>query len=171
MKRGALIILLSFLLIVQACQENTAIEEFTGREYTYDLVKGSAYNVSGSVIFKEKTNGGTLVELNLTGTEGNVEHPVHLHLGDVNLPDADVAALLNPLKANSGKSETLLNTLADGSPLSYEELITLEACIKVHLSDFGPERDIILAAGNIGASFEKEVQKGRRGSIAICKSE
>jgi hypothetical protein len=48
-------------------------------------------------------------------------------------------------------------------------LANLEACIKIHLSDVGPEKDIVLAAGNIGASATKSNAGGRFG-IATCQS-
>jgi len=170
MKSTAFVLLLSFLLIVQACQESNQALEFTGRSYTYNLISASSFNVSGAVTFKEKTNGNTLVVVELNGTEGNLEHPVHLHLGDMSTPDADIAALLNPIIGNKGKSETLLERLANETAVSYADLLKMEAYISIHLAEFGPERDIILAAGNIGAAYEKQIQSGRRDNIAICKS-
>ena len=170
MKRTAFILLLSFLLFVQACQESAEVIEFTGRSYTYNLISASTYNVSGAVTFKEKTNGNTVVMVELDGTEGNLEHPVHLHLGDMSTPDADIAALLSPIIGNKGKSETLVEKLADETKVSYADLLKMEAYISIHLAEFGAERDIILAAGNIGAAYEKQIQSGRRDNIAICKS-
>ncbi len=156
---------LSFL----ACQDNeSAKSEFTGNETTYALQAGSTYNINGTVTFKEKIGGGTLAVINLTGTEGDLQHPVHLHLGEISTLGTNVAALLNPVLGKTGISETVITKLADESTITYNQIIALEACVKVHLAAAGSERDIILAAGNIGSS--KGLTSGRQ-SIGVCKSE
>jgi len=153
-----------------ACQENLNTNDFTGNEVTYDLQSASQYNISGIVTFKEKRDGTTQVVVKLTGTSGDAKLPVHLHLGDILTPDADVAALLSPVNAKTGTSETILKQLANESAVSFTDLIKLNACMKIHLSDVGPERDIILAGGNIGESASKGIASGKVG-ISVCKSE
>lgn len=162
-------ILVGFMVLAGwGCQENDSVPtDFTGNETVYVLQSGSVYPVSGTATFREKKDGTTVVTVDLTGTEGNTQHPVHLHLGNISAPDADVAALLTSVTGTTGKSETTLAALADGTTITYSELIALGACLKIHLADSGPERDIILAAGNIGSS----VGAKSSGDIAICKSE
>lgn len=153
-----------------ACQDKEDIKtEFTGNETVYALLQASDYHVNGTVTFKERLDGSALVDVSLSGTEGSIEHPVHLHLGDITTPSADVAALLSPVEGSSGRSETILIRLADETPITYKELIALDACIKIHLSATGENRDIILAGGNIGAAAAKDVSTGRVG-FATCKS-
>jgi len=165
-----LLFLVVFSLLLISCQENVSTNDFTGNETTYDLPSASQYNISGVVTLKEKRDGTTLVAVKLTGTSGESKLPVHLHLGDISTPGADVAALLIPVNAETGISETIIKQLADESKVSYSDLIKLNACVKIHLSDVGPERDIILAGGNIGASVSKSIESGRTG-IVPCKSE
>jgi hypothetical protein len=153
-----------------SCQDNENTSEFTGNETTYFLQSGSEYNVSGTVIIKERRDGSATLLLNLTGTSGNSKLPVHLHLGDISTPGADIAALLSPVDSKTGISETILTQLADESTIQYADLIKLEACIKVHLSDAGPEQNIILAGGNIGESVSKAAASGKVG-VGVCKSE
>lgn len=157
-------------LIAAACQESENTSEFTGNEITYALLQGSEYEISGTVILKERKDGSTTITVSLTGTDGSAKLPVHLHLGDISQADADVAALLSPVDSKTGKSETILTRLADETTVAYADLIALEACIKIHLADTGPGRDVVLAGGNIGESFTKSLSSGRRG-IGICKSE
>ena len=159
-----------FLIVLISCQENISTNEFTGNEVTYDLQSASEYNVSGTVTLKEKRDGTTQVIVKVSGTSGESKLPVHLHLGDITTPAADVAALLSPVNAKIGTSETVLKHLANETEVSYSDLIKLNACIKIHLSDVGPERDIILAGGNIGASMIKSIENGRTGFVP-CKSE
>ncbi len=122
-----------------SCQETMSTSDFTGNEVTYDLQSASEYNVAGVVTMKEKRDGTTQVTVKLTGTSGESKLPVHLHLGDISSPGADVAALLSPVNAKTGTSETILKRLADETPVSYSDLIKLNACVKIHLSDVGPE--------------------------------
>ncbi|MCK6618284.1 MAG: hypothetical protein L6Q51_11640 [Cyclobacteriaceae bacterium] len=168
MRKLWLFVLLS---VFTACQENeNALSNLTGNEITYALQAGSAYPVSGSVTIKERKDGTAQIVVALSGTEGNILHPVHLHLGDIATPDAEIAALLNPVKGSVGTSETTLSMLADESPITYEALIGLNACIKVHLADSGPDRDIILAGGNIGSAYANASGRSRV-EFGVCKSE
>ena len=169
MKR--LLVLFAIVAVVVACQENeTVSSDFTGNEATYALVQGSTYPISGTVTFREKKDGTTQISVKLTGTEGNVQHPVHLHLGNISAPDAAVAALLNPVEGSTGESETELAQLADESAITYQQLIALNACIKVHLSAAGDGKTIVLAAGNIGEASRTGTENGRLG-VSVCKSE
>ena len=157
-------------VISTACQENESVSlDTTGNEMVYPLQKASDYNISGTVTIKEKCDGSSIVEVSLTGTEGDLEHPVHLHLGNISESGSDVAALLNPVIGSTGKSETLLKHLSDETEITYRQLIDLNACIKVHLAASGADRDIILAGGNIGVA-SADIAGGRAG-IGVCKSE
>jgi len=158
------------VILLGACQENEAVKgDFTGNELVYALEAGSVYPVNGTAIFKERKDGHTTIIIELSGTEGNIEHPVHLHLGDISAPGAEVTALLNPVIGKTGKSETTLAILADESPITYATLIELNACIKIHLSASGPDRDIILAGGNIGSASSAKTYGSFE--MGICKSE
>lgn len=157
-------------MVWASCQESESISDLTGNEITYALQPGSQYSVSGLVTIRERRDGSSTVLVSLTGTSGDTKLPVHLHLGDITKPGADVAALLSPVNSKTGLSETKLTQLADETSISYAELIKLEACLKIHLSDTGAERDIILAAGNIGESASKAILSGRS-AVGVCKSE
>lgn len=157
-------------IMAAGCQENeTIVNDLTGNEVVYALQSGSVYPISGTVTLKEKKDGSALVIVELTGTEGNIQHPVHLHMGDISAPGADVAALLTPVIGSTGKSETILTRMADETTITYAQLVKLDACIKIHLADAGPDRDIILAGGNIGSASNARLD-GRVG-FGICKSE
>ena len=158
--------------MLAACQpENKeVVSEFTGNETTYDLQTASDFSVSGAITFKERKDGKITAVIQLNGTSGNSKHPVHLHRGDVTPANADVALLLNPVQASTGRSETTFNMLSDETTITYAQLKNLEASIKIHLGDVGDARNVILVAGNVGASFAKANPTGRTG-ISVCKSE
>ncbi len=163
--------LVSLIILVGVgfgCRKSETISEFTGNETTYALQQASEYVISGTATLKERKDGATTVVIQLSGTEGESTYPVHLHLGDITTPKADVAAILNPLFGKTGRSETRIDKLADETPITYKDLVNLNACMKIHLSDVGVERNIILAGGNIGVAISNP--SGRRG-FAVCKSE
>lgn len=164
---------LAAVISVLGCQENQdkeiLLSEYTGNEASYPLNQASVYHINGSVTFKEKLDGSTHVVVALFGTEGNAEHPVHLHLGNITEPDAEILAKLNPVIGKSGNGETELSRLRDEGTITYKEILALNACIKVHLAASGADKDIILAAGNIGVAHV-DIITGRSG-IAVCKSE
>jgi hypothetical protein len=166
MKKIAGMVMLVALAI--ACKPNENTSEFTGNQTVYALQQASQYVVSGTVTFKEKRDGSALLAIDLTGTSGNSKYPVHLHLGDLTTQGASVAALLNPLDGNLGKSETTITQLADETIVTYASLIKLGACVKIHLAESGAGRDVILAAGNVGASATKSSANGRLG-VAVCQ--
>jgi hypothetical protein len=166
-------LIISAILIgctLASCEENESTSnDFTGNESVYALNPGSTYQTSGTVTFKEKMDGTALIVVDLEGTEGNVKHPVHLHLGSISTPGADVTALLTPVIGKTGKSETNLTKLADESDVTYNDLLNLSACVKVHLAEAGPDKDIILAGGNIGKAA-LDPSSGRS-AMKVCKSE
>jgi hypothetical protein len=168
MKRFA--VLLMAVLLVAGCQEMEIPTDLTGYETTYELVAASTHDVKGIVTFKERKDGFTNVVISLNGTAGSAKHPVHLHLGDITTPDAEIAAQLNPVAASTGMSETLLNSLADETPITYTGLMSLKASIKIHLSDSGPEREIVLAGGNVGQSYVEAISDGKsKSGVSNCK--
>jgi hypothetical protein len=171
MKKLIYVLLISGLCVATACQETDAVEEteFTGNEASYALLAGSKYPITGTATFKEKKDGTTLVTIDVSGTDGDLQHPVHLHLGNISSPSAEVSALLNPVAGKTGKSETVLSKLADESSITYAQLKAMSACIKIHLGSSGPDRDVVLAAGNIGETAS-DISGGRVG-ISVCKSE
>lgn len=170
MTRIFAVLLLS--IIIMSCQEDEPVNtEFTGNEVTYALLPGSAHNISGTVTIKEKIDGNSLIRIQLTGTEGDIEHPVHLHVGNIEAQDAAILALLNPVLGRTGISETEFSQLSDETRVTFQELIHLDASIKVHLAASGPDKDIVLAAGNIGSNIGGHEHHGGRVKIGVCRSE
>ena len=154
-----------------ACNEGStsADEEYTGRELVYDLFQTSEFPVSGNVIFRERSGGEVEVSVTLDGTEGNIYHPVHLHFGNLDIPDADIAFLLNDLYGETGTSSTLVSTLSNDTQFTFDMIDKFDGSVKVHLGATGEARDIVLAGGNIGVN--KSISTTGRKKVAVCKSE
>lgn len=157
-----------FLFLLVSCQEpETTQENFTGNQVVYSLEAGSNYAVSGTVTIKEKIDGNAFLAIHLTGTAETLLHPAHLHLGDLSIADTEIAALLTPVVGKTGKSETTLSFLADESPVRYSDLLVLNACIKIHLAESGPDRNVILAGTNIGSA--QQAKPSAKVGMAMCQ--
>ncbi|MTI21874.1 hypothetical protein E1176_12650 [Fulvivirga sp. RKSG066] len=160
---------LLLLLALSACDKDSDTPSiYTDNEVTYVLEPGSEFPIAGTAVFKERTNGDLEVIIQLTGTDGAIEHPTHLHYGDISTPDAEMALALNPVKGETGQSITIFNQLIDETSFGYEELQAFDGHIKVH-QDGGPNKQVILAYGNVGSSAKS--QNNGRVEIAVCKSE
>ncbi|MEQ8924491.1 MAG: hypothetical protein RLO81_01695 [Fulvivirga sp.] len=162
-----------FILLIAvwftACNEDEEVSDYTGNQVTYDLVQSSDFPVQGTATFRERRDSNIELFIQLSGTEGTIEHPAHLHYGDVSVADAEVAKLLLPVRGSSGKSVTIFNRLNDETLITYNDLLTFDGHIKVHL-DGGANKSTILASGNIGSAFTKNPSVGRK-EIAVCRME
>jgi len=171
--KSRLITLVFLTLAFFSCREKSVQEsEFTGREITYQLLQTSDYSINGAVTFKERYDETTVVQIHLDGTEGDRYFPVHLHVGNIFLPDAEVAAFLTPVNAATGESETHLTYLGDESPITYQQLIDMDASIKIHLAAEGLDSKVILVAGNVGSNgieISKDTFAGRI-VVPVCQS-
>lgn len=173
MKNIAIYMLLFVTGLLFSCDDSSSnsADEFTGRESAFILQQGSDFPISGTVTFKERTDFSLQVVVELTGTEGNITHPVHLHYGNLSIPDAEIAVLLNDLNAANGISETIVNVLSDESKFKFDDLATFEGSVKIHLAANGDGRNVVLAGGNIGLAADKSNSGGRVNKIAVCQSE
>ena len=167
-------LLIAFVLLIPllfACSNTNdkgmEPDNYSGNSETYTLYQASEYNVNGTVTFKELKTGFTEVEINVTPTEKGLLHPGHIHFLSIDA-NGDIAAVLNPIDGEIGKSITIINEFEDGSSINYQDFIQLDACIKVHLSSTPPDYHTILVGGNIAAAQSKENPFGRL-EITVCK--
>ncbi|MBY0436443.1 MAG: hypothetical protein K2U26_20300 [Cyclobacteriaceae bacterium] len=68
--------MLGALLVVgmlAGCQQNAVVSEFTGNETTYALQPGSAYEINGTITFRERKDGKIAASINLKGTDGDAK--------------------------------------------------------------------------------------------------
>jgi hypothetical protein len=107
-------------------------------------------NVSGSVTLK-KLGSKTKVVIELTGTMPGQLHPAHIHYNSVAI-GGGIAISLAPVNGASGKSTTLVSSLDNGTPISYEALLLFNGYVNVHMSD--SDLATIVAQGDIGTNVE-----------------
>lgn len=160
--------LLLFIGSIVACNDDDrALEtDLTGRKLVYNLVSGSDYNVDGSISFEEKKDGGLRASISIGATGESAFHPAHIHYGPY-AKDAEMATMLNPVDGETGKSTTDIDMLADGSRFDFEALKEFDGHVKIH-GDDGPNKDLILAYGNIGKNMNN-LSAVVSASISLCK--
>ncbi len=124
--------------------------ELTGQSISYDLDERDVPGISGFAHFRERENGTTLVTVELTGTPAEGSHPAHIHENDL-VTTGPVTVGLNPVNGDTGISNTQVEELVNGTAVSYDDLLTIDAYINIHLSD--TDLATIVAQGNIGSNL------------------
>ena len=102
-------VLLLATLAFFACSDDDPVSEFTGNEMVYNLTADPQYyDGSGTVTFKERVDEGVTIGISMDPTGSGGLHPAHLHYGTYDIPDAEMAAMLNSVDATTGQSETTI---------------------------------------------------------------
>ena len=121
--------------------------EFTGDDMTYTLSEANSSGMAGEATFYKRNNGTTLVVLEMAGTLAGSSHPAHIHYSSV-AEGGSIAAPLNNVV--EGLSLTEVSQLQDGTAITYDELLTFDGHINVHLS--ASDLSVYVAQGNIGSN-------------------
>jgi hypothetical protein len=119
----------------------------TGERKTYRLMEKDVAGISGEAVFEKRQNGEALATLMLEGTPDNGEHPAHIHMNTA-AEGGGIAFSFNPVNGSTGMSMTNLASLDDGTPFTYDEVLSFDGYVNVHLSV--NELATIVAQGDIG---------------------
>jgi len=123
----------------------------TGDSMAYALSAVGGSGVSGSVLFKKRGNGNSLVNISLTGTNSGGTHPAMIKAAAAGSEgDSLVAVTLNDVNGASGKSSTDLRALDNGTFISYDQWLTYDGHVTVQESDLLSE--VTISRGNIGSN-------------------
>ena len=141
--------LLIAIPLITGCddEENAPRTGAVERRYTLSPLNNSG--VSGTAVFTKVDDATTKVVLELTGTSAGSSHPAHLHGNDA-ASGGPIVLDFTPVDGASGKSETMVTALNDGTPVTYEELIGFDGHVNVHKS--ATELSVMLAQGNVGSN-------------------
>lgn len=145
----ALIILISLSLTNCSSDDDGMTLGPTGESKTYILFSVSDPDISGTAKFIENNDNSTTIELNLEGTENGGEHPAHIHFNSA-FEGGEIALTLGTVNGNTGFSTITTGTLNDGTNITYEEFLTFDGYINVHLSTVN--LSTLIAQGNIGSN-------------------
>ena len=133
-------------------------DTYSGQKLEFQLFKSSDFNYSGNLTVNELTSGDLEFIIQLDGAKSadGYVFPAHLHFGNYDVADAPIAYVLNSITAKDLKSVTVINSLSDGSKLTFDQMKTFKGHVKIHLANDGPDYGVILVAGNVGANFKTE---------------
>jgi len=120
----------------------------TTNTVSYPLSEVDVSDIFGTITFTERVNGEALAEISLVGSPEGGVHPAHIHSGSVATAPGAIAFTFNPVISKISK--TNVAKLDDGSPFGYDDVLSVNGYVNVHLS--ATNLGIILAQGNIGAN-------------------
>jgi hypothetical protein len=143
---GIVGLLVAFVLIA-GCDDDD--EPQSQNETQYALGELESSGVSGTVTFTKMDDATTRISIELTGTMDGDMHPAHIHAGNAST-GGPIVVDFSPVDGATGRSETTVTALNDGTPITYEELIAFDGHVNVHKS--ATELAIMIAQGNIGAN-------------------
>lgn len=132
---------------VLVAQGDIGENELTGESTSYDLATKAVEGISGSVLFEERANGEALATIMLDGTPDGGMHPAHIHMNTA-VEGGDIAFTFNPVDGTTGMSMTNVVMLDDETMFGYEDVLTFDGYVNVHLS--AEELGVLVAQGDIG---------------------
>jgi len=136
-------------LNVIVAQGDIGANQLTGESKTYDLEERAVDGIDGKVTFSERKNGNALAEIELDGTPEGGLHPAHIHLNSA-AESGGILLSLTAVDGTTGKSETEIRTADDGTDFGYNDVLTANAYVNVHLS--AADLATIVAQGDIGSN-------------------
>ncbi len=147
--------LIAFLIAasvsIMSCDDDDDNSDITltGQSKTYTLNSVSDPAISGTVKLAERSDHTTVVTIDLDGTTSGNTHPAHFHANSA-VETGDIIIDLNSVDGGSGKSETIVTKKKDGSAITYDQLLALDAYVNVHKS--ASELATLIAQGDIGSN-------------------
>lgn len=121
----------------------------SGNFETFELQAADDSGISGVAVFEEFSDGTTLISIELDGTQSGDEHPAHIHANTA-AEGGGIDLHLNPVDGTTGRSETDVIGLDDGTSITYQELIAYNGHIMVHLSE--ENLATVISRGDIGGN-------------------
>jgi hypothetical protein len=136
-------------LFVTGCDDDDESEPKAAEAKRYTLAALDGSGVSGTVTFSKQDESTTKATVQLTGTQAGDSHPAHIHSNGA-ATGGGIVLDFNPVDGATGRSETTVTQLNDGTPVTYEELIGYNGHVNVHKSS--TELAVMLAQGDIGSN-------------------
>ena len=116
---------------------------------TYALGPVSDPAISGKITFTKISASSTLATIELDGTSSGNSHPSHIHLNSAS-EGGPIALSFTPVDGDTGRSETTVTQLDNGTAITYEGLLVFDGYVNVHLSPTA--MSTLIAQGNIGSN-------------------
>ncbi|WP_323832064.1 CHRD domain-containing protein [Algoriphagus sp. D3-2-R+10] len=125
--------------------------ELTGESKSYVLDEKDVPGINGTVTFRERMNGTTLAILEVENTIPDSSHPAHIHANSAEV-GGGIVVTFTPVDGTTGMSMTNVEALDDMTAITYDDLLTYDGYVNVHLSM--AQLGVIVAQGNIGSNAD-----------------
>lgn len=147
----AVSMLASAMLFVSGCDDDNDDPgpQLTGNNVTYNLSSVSNPAISGTVKFEERDDDFVVITIDLNGTSAGGTHPAHIHSSSA-AEGGPIVLDLTAVDGATGVSQTAANTWNDGTPLVYDDLLTYDGHVNVHMST--SDLATLIAQGDIGGN-------------------
>ncbi|MBD8487135.1 CHRD domain-containing protein [Echinicola sp. CAU 1574] len=144
-------ILMVTMVIVVSCDDKDDEPSPQGQKKVYTLNSVAGSGVTGTVTFTRQDDGTTQISIVLTGTAAGDMHPSHIHANSA-AEGGGIVIDLTDVDGASGMSETIVDEMNDGTPITYQELINFDGYVNVHKS--ASELSTLVAQGDIGSNAD-----------------
>ncbi|MBC8768241.1 CHRD domain-containing protein [Arenibacter sp. BSSL-BM3] len=152
MKKIMYLFLMASTIFATSCTDDDSTDQppgvFEGESKTYQLQSRSDASVSGTATVVENEDGTATVNLKLSGTSAG-SFPAHVHANSA-AETGDIIIDLNAVDGASGESTTIVTATKNGTAITYEQLLELDAYINVHQS--ATDLGTLIAQGDIGVN-------------------
>jgi hypothetical protein len=141
--------LILLLLFNSSCEtdDDPIPEQF---ETTFSIEEIDDSGVTGEITFAKTEDNRTLITIDLNGTQAGNTHPVRIHSTSPE-QDGPVVVELNPVVGATGRSETLVSVLDDGTATVYEDWVSFDGYVLIYESE--ANLDTQLAIGLLGSNI------------------
>ncbi|WP_233530666.1 hypothetical protein [Gelidibacter salicanalis] len=133
-------------LFLTSCSDDDDATVAPEESKTFQLASVSDPAISGTAKFIKNSDNSTTIELQLKGTSSGGMHPAHIYFNTA-AEGGNIALTLGTVDGTTGFSSITTSTLKDNSAISYEELLSFDGYINVHVSN---DIDTLIAQGDIG---------------------
>lgn len=124
---------------------------FTGDQVNYSLKEVDSSGISGEVLFRERLNGQTLVQLWADGKLGDKQLPSQIELtNDLNETVTITLNPVNPARGNSLTNVRSVDPSAGGKMVRFDDLLHADGKVLVQDGDMSA----VVAQGGIGKNAE-----------------
>ncbi|MDC6403748.1 MULTISPECIES: CHRD domain-containing protein [Maribacter] len=134
-------------LATLVAQGDIGQNELNGETKVYELGSVAIEEISGTATFSERVNGEALATIILNNTPADGIHPGHIHMNTA-AEGGDIAFTFNPVNGATGISNTNVSALDDGTAFGYNDVLTYDGYINIHLS--ADDLATLVAQGDIG---------------------
>ncbi|WP_211361138.1 CHRD domain-containing protein [Maribacter flavus] len=139
--------------------------ELNGETKVYELGSVAIEDISGTATFAERVNGEALATIVLNNTPADGMHPGHIHMNTA-AEGGDIAFTFNPVNGATGISNTNVSALDDGTAFGYNDVLTYDGYINIHLS--ADDLATLVAQGDIGQNeLTGEAKSYELGSVDV----